>query len=98
MLAGAILLLPFYQRCHSNNLRPPLFATAAGGISALGLTLYALSREGQWAMISIVVVSLYPLIPVVLGSAVRKEPISGYAMVGIALSIMTTVLVTVGTS
>lgn len=47
------------------------FATAAGGISVLRLALYALSREGQLAIISIVLVSQYPLIPVVLGSTAQ---------------------------
>ncbi|PJX15222.1 drug/metabolite transporter [Halomonas sp. 141] len=96
MLAGAALLLPFYRRTQPASRQHPLFATAAGGISALGLTLYALSREGQLAMISILIVSLYPLIPVILGSMVRQEPIGGYAKLGIALSMMAMMLVTVG--
>ncbi|MEH6641087.1 hypothetical protein [Vreelandella glaciei] len=68
----------------------------AGGISALGLTLYALSRQGQLTIISIVIVSMYPLIPVVFGSLVRKEAVSGTSMVGIALSIVATMLIVAG--
>ncbi|WP_176212903.1 hypothetical protein [Halomonas sp. BC1] len=47
-------------------------------------------------MISILMVSLYPLIPVILGSVVRQELISGYAKLGIALSMIAMMLVTVG--
>ncbi|EGP20839.1 hypothetical protein GME_04902 [Halomonas sp. TD01] len=36
-----------------------MLATAAGDISALGLTLYSLSQEGELAIISIVIVSMY---------------------------------------
>jgi len=82
MFSGAICCLPFYQHAHPIRKRFPLFAIAAGGISALGLTLYALSREGQLAIISIVIVSMYPLIPVVFGSMARRERVSGTSIVG----------------
>lgn len=58
--------------------------------------LYMLSREGQLAVISLVVVSLYPLILVVLGSLVRRETVSATAAVGIGLSALATILVMVG--
>ncbi|WP_447555445.1 EamA family transporter [Vreelandella sp. EE22] len=96
MLSGAACLLPFYQRAHPAPTRLPLLATLAGVISALGLTLYTFSREGQLAVISIVVVSMYPLIPVVLGSMVRREAVSGAVVVGIGLSVLATVLVMAG--
>ncbi|MDR5886527.1 EamA family transporter [Vreelandella janggokensis] len=96
MLSGAVCLLPFYQRAKPAQKRFPLFATVAGGISALGLTLYTLSRQGQLAIISIVIVSMYPLTPVVFGSLVRRERISGTSAVGIALSLLATVLVVAG--
>lgn len=82
VLSGAVCLLPFYQRAKPAQERFPLFATVAGGINALGLTLYALSRQGQLAIVSIVVLSLYPLLPVVFGSLVRKEAVSGTTMIG----------------
>lgn len=96
MVSGAVCCLPFYHRVHPVRKRFPLLATAAGGISALGLTLYALSREGQLAIISIVIVSMYPLIPVVFGSLVRRERVSGASMVGIVLSIVAMVLIVAG--
>ena len=96
MLSGGLCLLPFYQRAKPAQNRFPLFATMAGGISALGLTLYALSRQGQLTIISIVIVSMYPLIPVVFGSLVRKEAVSGISMIGIALSIVATMLIVAG--
>ncbi|MGO2241591.1 MAG: hypothetical protein ACTH5D_07535 [Halomonas sp.] len=37
--------------------------------------------------------SMYPLIPVVFGSLVRRERISGASMVGIALSILAMVVI-----
>ncbi|WP_231898103.1 EamA family transporter [Halomonas sp. hl-4] len=82
MFSGAVCCLPFYQRTHPARKRFPVLATAAGGISALGLTLYALSREGQLAIISIVIVSMHPLLPVVFGSLVRRERVSGTSIVG----------------
>ncbi|UEQ05029.1 EamA family transporter [Halomonas profundus] len=96
MLNGAVCLLPFYQRTKPAQIRFPLFSTMAGGISALGLTFYALSRQEQLTIISIVIVSMYPLIPVVFGSLVRKEAVSGTSMVGIALSIVATMLIVAG--
>ncbi|WP_447957285.1 EamA family transporter [Vreelandella sp. EE7] len=96
MLSGALCLLPFYRHVHQAPRRLPLLATLAGGISALGLVLYTLSREGQLAVISIVIVSMYPLIPVVLGSLVRREAVSAAAMAGIGLSLLATVLVMAG--
>ncbi|MDQ7732991.1 DMT family transporter [Halomonas sp. SpR1] len=96
MLGGAVCCLPFYQRAPPARKRFPLLATAAGGTSAWGLTLYALSREGQLAIISIVIVSMYPLIPVVFGSLVRRERISSIRVVGIVLSILATMLIVAG--
>ncbi|SBR50874.1 DMT family transporter [Halomonas sp. HL-93] len=96
MLSGGVCCLPFYQHAHPVRKRFPLLATTAGGISALGLTLYALSREGQLAIISIVIVSMYPLIPVVFGSLVRRERVSGAGMAGVALSILAMVLIVAG--
>ena len=98
MLGGTVCCLPFYQYAHPTRKRFPLLATIAGGISALGLTLYALSREGQLAIISIVIVSMYPLIPIVFGSLARKEAVSGTTMTGVALSIVATVLIVVGSN
>ncbi|WP_442788947.1 EamA family transporter [Halomonas sp. CUBES01] len=93
MLSGTVFCLPFYQYAHPTQKRFPLLATAAGGISVLGLTLYALSREGQLAIISIVIVSMYPLIPVVFGSMVRRERVSSASMEGVVLSIVAMVLI-----
>lgn len=98
MLSGAVCLLPFYQRAEPAQKRFPLLATVAGGISALGLTLYALSRQGQLAIISIVIVSMYPLIPVVFGSLVRKEAVSGTTITGVALSVVAMVLIVAGSA
>jgi drug/metabolite transporter (DMT)-like permease len=96
MLSGAVCLLPFYQRAKPAQKRFTLFATVAGGISALGLTLYALSRQGQLAIVSIVIVSMYPLIPVVFGSLVRKEAVSGTNITGVALSLLAMMLIVAG--
>ncbi|WP_447928130.1 hypothetical protein [Vreelandella sp. EE27] len=41
---------------------------------------------------------MYPLIPVVLGSLVRREAVSAMAMAGIGLSLLATVLVMAGAS
>ena len=96
MLSGTVCCLPFYQHAHPARKRFPLLATVAGGISAQGLTLYAMSRESQLAIISIVIVSMYPLIPVVFGSLVRRERVSGASAVGIALSLLAAVLIVAG--
>lgn len=97
MLCGALFLSPYKRK--NNTLfsyRYAGFALVAGGISALGLTLYTLSQQGQLAVLSIVIVSLYPLIPVLLGSAVRNEPIGSSRFTGILLSITTTILIVIG--
>ncbi|MGO2241601.1 MAG: hypothetical protein ACTH5D_07585 [Halomonas sp.] len=90
------MLSALYQHAHPALKRFPLFSTAAGGISALGLTLYALSREVHIAIISIAIVSMYPLMPAVFGSLMRGERLSGVSMVGIVLSILATMLIVSG--
>lgn len=96
MASGAILLLPF---CLNTKKTKKMFYTlsfTAGGISVAGLALYTISQVGQLAIVSIIIVSMYPLIPVTLGSIVRKEKLSGSSIIGIVLSIVTTALVTIG--
>ncbi|WP_148253396.1 DMT family transporter [Aidingimonas lacisalsi] len=96
MITGAVCLLPF---CYHRTCLPkayPALASIAGGISALGLTLYTFSRQGQLLIISIIIVSMYPLVPVILGSIVRRETIDAPKCVGIGLSMVATVLIVVG--
>nr|WP_163502628.1 DMT family transporter [Halomonas socia] len=97
MICGAFFLSPYHNnKITSSSYHYPTYAIFAGGISAIGLTLYIISQKGQLAIVSIIIVSLYPLVPVIFGSIARNEVVNSYRIIGITLSIAATMLIVVG--
>ncbi|GEN24107.1 multidrug DMT transporter [Halomonas cupida] len=95
MFFGALWLAP-YSRLKTVALRNASISAVAGGISATGLALYIFSLQGSLALTSIVIISLYPLVPVLLGSFFRKESVGLRRLAGIGLSIIATTLIALG--
>lgn len=95
--ATAILLYarPSIFEVARNQARKAMFA---GAISALGLVLYTLAKESQLVIVGVMIVSMYPLVPVVLGVIHLKERISGIRALGIFLSISSIFILTLGSS
>lgn len=71
-------------------------AGANGVVAAAGLTLYMLATRQDIMAVAVVLSSLYPIIPVVLGIAVLRERLTPWQAVGLAAAAGTVVLVTIG--
>lgn len=74
------------------------FASVAanGAVAAAGLTLYMLAaQEGSMAG-AVVLSSLYPVIPVVLGLSLLRERLSAWQVAGLVAASGTVLLVTIG--
>jgi drug/metabolite transporter (DMT)-like permease len=71
-------------------------AAANGVIAAAGLTLYMFATRQDIMAVAVVLSSLYPVIPVVLGIVVLRERLSVWQAVGFAAAASTVVLVTIG--
>ena len=73
------------------------WAAAANGVmAAAGLTLYMLAARQDIMAVAVVLSSLYPVIPVVLGLAVLRERLSVWQAGGLVAAAGTVVLVTIG--
>jgi drug/metabolite transporter (DMT)-like permease len=98
-VAAVLLLLPAAAR-HAPDLRlpPGLCAQAllVGAGAALGLILYLLAAQRQLLAIAVVLASLYPALPVVLGLAFLHERVTRRQAVGLAGAAAATVLLTLG--
>nr|WP_255759356.1 EamA family transporter [Halomonas desiderata] len=95
MMIGSCFLIPFAKIKERAGVRF-VVPFLAGGISVTGLALYVLSRQGQAVFASIIIVSLYPLVPVCLGAYVKNEKIEIKRKLGIFLSLLTTSLIALG--
>ncbi|MBO1330496.1 EamA family transporter [Streptomyces sp. VRA16 Mangrove soil] len=95
-LAAVVVLLPSAAR----HLRvPPLRGAQAlliGAGAALGLSLYLLATRQQMLAIAVVLASLYPALPVVLGLIRLHERVDRRQMVGLVGTAAASVLLAVG--
>ncbi|WND33357.1 EamA family transporter [Streptomyces sp. BB1-1-1] len=98
-VAAVLLLLPAAAR-HTGRLRlPPRRAAEAlliGAGAALGLILYLLAAQRQLLSVAVVLASLYPALPVVLGLALLHERADRRRAVGLIGAAAATVLLTLG--
>ncbi|MDN0197811.1 EamA family transporter [Streptomyces sp. S.PNR 29] len=98
-VAAVLLLLPAAAR-HAPQLRlPPARCAQAllvGAGAALGLILYLLAAQRQLLAIAVVLASLYPALPVVLGLALLHERVTRRQAVGLVGAAVATVLLTLG--
>ena len=99
-LAAALATVPLARPMSTGlrGLRLPIVAAAAavGGTAALALTLYMLAAHRQLVTIAVVLSSLYPVIPVVLGVTVLGESISTRQMTGLVGAGAAVALITLG--
>jgi drug/metabolite transporter (DMT)-like permease len=98
-LAAVLVLLPGAAR-HAERLRMPpaslVKALLVGAGAALGLVLYLLAAQRQLLAVAVVLASLYPALPVVLGLALLHEKITLRQTTGLIGAAVATVLLTVG--
>jgi drug/metabolite transporter (DMT)-like permease len=97
---GAVLLLLPTATRHGRQLRLPGRLTAqallVGAGAALGLILYLLAAQRQLLAVAVVLASLYPALPVVLGLAVLHERVTRRQSAGLLGAAAATVLLTLG--
>ncbi|MFF4802936.1 EamA family transporter [Streptomyces sp. NPDC001351] len=98
-VAAVLLLLPTASR-HPHRLRLPIRLTAqallVGAGAALGLILYLLAAQRQLLAVAVVLASLYPALPVVLGLALLHERVTPRQTAGLLGAAAATVLLTLG--
>lgn len=99
-VAAVLVLLPDAAR-HARRLKlPPVRCVQAvliGAGAALGLVLYLLAAQRQLlAAVAVVLASLHPALPVVLGLVLLHERISRRQAVGLLGAGIATVLLTLG--
>ncbi|WP_425247412.1 hypothetical protein [Streptomyces sp. NEAU-NA10] len=71
-------------------------ALAVGAGAALGLALYQLAAQRELLAVAVVIASLYPALPVVLGLALLHERVTAGQTVGLVGAAAATVLLAVG--
>lgn len=76
--------------------RTALGGAGAGALAALPLIAYLLAIHREFVVVAVVLSSLYPLIPVLLGMTVLRERLSPSRAVGLAATLTATVLISVG--
>jgi drug/metabolite transporter (DMT)-like permease len=91
---SALLLRPGAARIGSNRLR--CAALALGLLLALALALYTLATRTQLVSTAVVLSSLYPAVPVILGISVLHERPSLTQVCGLVAATAAVLLITVG--
>ncbi|MEV5545626.1 EamA family transporter [Streptomyces sp. NPDC052309] len=98
-VAAVLLLLPGAVR-HTRRLRLPprrcAEALVTGAGAALGLILYLLAAQRQMLSVAVVLASLYPALPVILGLALLHERVTRRQAAGLIGAAAATVLLTLG--
>ncbi|WP_217237899.1 EamA family transporter [Streptomyces sp. AC555_RSS877] len=98
-IAAVLVLLPGAVR-HAGRLRiPPALCAQSllvGAGAALGLILYLLAAQRQLLAVAVVLASLYPALPVVLGLALLHEKVTRRQTAGLLGAAAATVLLTLG--
>jgi drug/metabolite transporter (DMT)-like permease len=71
-------------------------ALAVGAGAALGLTLFQLAAQRELPAVAVVIASLYPALPVVLGLVLLHERVGRWQAVGLVSAGAATVLLAAG--
>lgn len=95
--AAVLVLLPSAVR----HARRPTAALGAGALlvgagAAFGLVLYQLATQRQMLSVAVVLASLYPALPVILGLVLLRERVSRGQILGLSGAAVATVLLTLG--
>lgn len=95
--AMLLLLLPAVRSNGPASSRPDLIRAAVIGSGAtVGLVFYLIATRQQLLSIAVVLASLYPALPVVLGVWLLHEAITRRQLVGLVLAGLAVVLLSVG--
>lgn len=97
--AAAVVILPLVRQSpRPRRLSPEILglAVATGGIAALALTCYMLAAQLQLVTIAVVLSSLYPVIPVLLGITLLHEKLTPRQLIGLVAAGIAVSLITVG--
>jgi drug/metabolite transporter (DMT)-like permease len=98
-VAAVLVLLPAAAR-HPRRLRLPpvrtVQAVLVGAGAALGLLLHLLAAQRQLPAVAVVLASLYPALPVILGLTLLHERLNRKQVVGLAGAGVATVLLSLG--
>ncbi|MGW0336222.1 EamA family transporter [Streptomyces sp. NPDC003011] len=98
-VAAVLVLLPGTAR-HTHRLRMPparaLQALLVGAGAALALVLYLLAAQRQLLAVAVVLASLYPALPVILGLALLHEKVTPRQTAGLLGAAAATTLLTLG--
>ena len=78
------------------GVRLAAIAVGTGGIAALALTLYMLAAQQGLVTIAVVLSSLYPVVPVLLGITLLREGLTPRQGTGLAAATIAVVLITMG--
>ncbi len=89
-LAAVLAILPWWRR----DARPPVGAWLTGVCAALALVAYLLATRLQLVSIAVVLSSLYPAIPVLLGFTVLREKLTWARAAGLFGAAAATALIT----
>jgi drug/metabolite transporter (DMT)-like permease len=97
-IAAVAVLLPFVARRARWPATPGLGAAAlaVGAGAALGLTLFQLAAQRELLAVAVVIASLYPALPVVLGLVLLHERVTRWQAVGLVGAGAATVLLAIG--
>ncbi|MFF8970023.1 EamA family transporter [Streptomyces sp. NPDC014995] len=97
-VAAVAVLLPLAARRTRRPATPRLGAAAlaVGAGAALGLTLYQLAAHRELLAVAVVIASLYPALPVVLGLVLLHERVTRWQAAGLMGAGTATVLLAVG--
>lgn len=76
------------------RLVPPVVGT--GALATTALLLYRLATRQQLLAIAVVLFSLYPVVPVVLGVALLRERVSRTQLVGVVAAAAAVALISLG--
>ncbi|MFG2127323.1 EamA family transporter [Streptomyces sp. NPDC048751] len=95
--AAVLVLLPTAAR-HARRTTAALSAgaVAVGAGAALGLTLFQLASQQQMLAVAVVLASLYPALPVILGLVLLHERVTRGQTLGLLGAAVATVLLTLG--
>ncbi|CAM5595152.1 EamA family transporter [Streptomyces aurantiogriseus] len=94
--AVAVLLPGAVRRTRWPAPRLGVAALAVGAGAALGLALFQLAAQRELLAVAVVIASLYPALPVVLGLALLHERVTAGQAVGLVGAAAATVLLAVG--
>jgi drug/metabolite transporter (DMT)-like permease len=98
-LAAVLVLAPGALRHAGRFRQPPRIlaqSAAVGAGAAIGLSLYLLAAHEQMLAVAVVLASLYPAIPTLLGLALLRERLTGGQRAGLAGAAVATVLLALG--